>query len=339
MSSLFEVLTLYRGDTDRVDKFDAKGGNKVWADMHLYGAGLYLTDTKSVADEYSYNNHKMVVGTGHDLKSATIDAIYNLSEKEWKETIERIKAEMREKHGYFTTSEVSQSDYKSELTKARDALVKKTKADIKAMGLEGFKKPDGTVLLVKPSNRSVSRFVIPDEIEQRIFDADASMTDSELEYVGNFLFGNDRHDLRAYDPTTREEKNQPTFTDWVRAYKKYGARYAWSSNTIGGTGENPTFDEVTHGTHGGITRIYDLNKTNGNVYAKLLRDLGYVGLTFKGGIQGTGTGMRGGGSVPHRTYVIYDQNVIDQILDGDDDVPTPIEQTVSNIQARTVYRV
>lgn len=191
----------------------------------------------------------------------------------------------------------------------------------------------GEHMFVHPARKGqVVRFEVPKSYVERTLHADRPLPDNVIPAIRR-AFARVAHDGREdtqFDLRTLNPKNRGATTDdgryygdehgpnsvdeYIAAYKKHGARYAWTEKLIGGKGENPSLDDIWNGTHSGFSVFYD--RARQEAFIKDLQELGYTGFAYDGGIRLAGTANRGGGGILHNAYVFWDDAAINSFRVG-----------------------
>lgn len=312
---LIEKL-LYRGDASHVDKFDVEKTS----DFGLYGKGIYLTSDDGIANDYT------IVDSGAEPGRTKKEALRYLAysridTNEYERRALEIENKYRREYNDLSRDGYSPEDVKFNRELA-DSLQSKIRTEKDTLSSEMFDKSVEALrrdmkklraiktttgmwkISVRSGTESISSFDFSDEYLSRVLDTEAPLDDRTFQAIAD-LFPEQGTDLRAYD-----ERGNETYIhhihEWVKSFKKYGMRYAWTERSVGGKGQNPSYDELMVGTHGGGHVVY----SSKDKLKDVLKNLGYVGFKFKGGVMGTGTDPRGGGGRQHDVYVMWDNDAV-----------------------------
>jgi len=312
---LWETL-LYRGDATRIDQFDVAKTS----DRGLFGPGIYLTNDPEIAADYAIkqgDEHVLFsdpeAKTQRDLMAGYIRTLIDqvidwpTKEKELKQdwAMESLKGHKRgaDVNGMgdhqWRSLRWFLAEHHKTLALANYAAAQ-TKLKQMLPNLKIARNTQGELSIITRShNATIAGFDVPESYLSRALHAERPMPDKVLQLVRKLWFaemGPTGHDLRDGD------ENGVDFDAYVKNYKTRGTRYAWSDKTIGGKGQNPTLDELRNGTHGGY-HVFDKAGRHDR-FVKAMEALGYVGLTYDGGLRAGGY-TRGGGGHLHQAYVFW----------------------------------
>ncbi len=343
-----ENVLLYRGDNAHVDHFSFDKTD----DFALFGRGIYLTDNKTIATDYTKKggepifprkerDAKTFKSKSQLIRSYVIDLIYN--ELDFRKVAQKIRGDIQDQFYASDKNEKLPEDYwknllKQETKKEFAEYLKKAISIWKQRkkGFVIFKDTLGNISFHrKDNNASISVFSFPQSYIDKTLDGEAPLGDRELNVMRQILIDvNDKQgkedfservwDLRS-NKSERSERPYLTFDNFVNDFKLHGARYAWSDDTHGASGQNPSFDFLFNGTHSGqIWRDHF-----GEMLSKF-KQLGYVGFNYKGG-ERMGEHIRGGGGIKHKAYSFWDADYVNSVrLDSEADTSGTRISTLGN---------
>lgn len=305
-------LLLYRGDSSKIDSFDINKTDP----MALFGKGIYLTDNKTIADDYTMKAGKNIIfisEKARSIKELIKEYLYNIMENDLNYHTKANKIHDEARDNLWddiknNSSEEMRNKLKSDQKKLYQSLFKKAK-EIFSTRMNDFRiKKDTTgkfYIVDKNRTSQITTFDIPEEYLSRTINSDIPLTDQEINIIGKFIiqiFGDRILDFRNLDG------KMISYKEYIDNFKKYGARYAWEGITIGGKGKNPTLDELWNGTHAG----YHIFKgEHQDQFIKFMQNYGYVGIEYQGGKR-LGSHVRGGGGELHRAFVLWDSSYINK---------------------------
>ncbi len=356
---------LYRGDANEIEAYEL---NKTF-DNALFGRGIYLTDNREVAGDYTINKgarDQVVSDPGVEYKSQR-DAIAGLlmdilnNELKWPEEHERLKKIHSDRWwndeipdhpgtramrfgdpGYQEARERQQEDFREDLIAAYKTALQQAKKLYKARAADYRITKDtmGRWTIVKADRPGrISRFEIPDEYLARTLHGDRPLTDEEIKIVGAFIEettpqGTDFRDSNNEHVST--EDGSHNFWKWVEVFKSRGSGYAWRGGDdwfMGGKGENPSLDQIWNGQHGGFNIFYK----SGDAFIPYMQRHGYTGIEYHGGIR-IGDNVRGGGGVRHTSYVLWDADFVNKCRIDQEPVNDPqLDYNPSKLRSKALY--
>ena len=356
---------LYRGDSTEIDAYQL---DKTY-DNALFGRGIYLTDNRDVAGDYTINkgaSDQMVSNPREEYKSqrdAIAGVLMDILNKEvkWPEEQERLKKVHSDRWwndeipehpgtramrfgepGYHEARERQQQDYKADLIAAYQKALRKAKKLYKerAANYRIVKDTMGRWMVVAANRPGrVSRFDIPDDYLARTLHGDLPLTDEEIKIVGSFIEtvtpqGTDFRDANNELVSTQDGSHN--FWKWVEVFKAHGSGYAWRDDEdwfMGGKGENPSLDQIWNGQHGGFSVFYK----SGDAFIPYMQSHGYTGIEYQGGVR-IGDNVRGGGGIHHTSYVLWDADYVNKCRIDQETVNDPqIDYDTSKLRAKSLY--
>jgi hypothetical protein len=352
--ALFEeksTVTLYRGDASSIEMFDI---DKTDYDA-LLGMGLYLTDSPSIARDYTASKaadenvlfrKRTDQGEGARSKKDLIQS-YLVHVMKTKYELDLVLQQYRaDANGRFWNMDPAEKaargdDFRGEFEagqrKVLQNLFGKAKKDFEALRgkVRVTQLTTGEFVLTKADRPGVvTTFEVPADYLERTMHAERPLTDDQLAIVYKAFVraakGDEERpfDLRHYG----SDSNGNKFWDFIEGYKKHGTYYAWTDHQLGGKGENPTLDFFWNGTHSGYFVFRD--KERQQLLIQDLLNAGYTGLEYQGGVRLGGTGPRGLGGHMHRAFVLWDVEkansfrVSTQSVAGDDEDASDIHKGV-----------
>lgn len=346
---------LYRGDASEIeaymlDKTDAGA---------LFGRGIYLTDNRDVAGDYTVkggsdsviSDRSQEYTSSRDAIAGYINDVVN-KEFNWLE----VSKDIKDKHSnnwwdamrglnrntpeYDEMQERLQAAYKADLVAQYGKIVKEAKKLYRARSKDFrmVKNTLGSYTIVKQNRPGkISRFDIPDEYLSKTLHGDRPLSDDEIAAIGKFIESRSSHmDLRDVNyERVASKDDQHNFWEWVRIFKKTGSHYAWrdGNSRIGGKGVNPSLDEIWNGTFGGFDIFY---KSGGN-FIPYMQSKGYTGIEYDGGVR-IGGKNRGGGGVRHQSYVLWDADYVNGCRVEQESVVDPeIDYDASKLRTMSLF--
>jgi hypothetical protein len=326
---------LYRGDSSLIDEFDIAKTD----DLALFGQGIYLTDDPEIAGDYTLKggaegNTIFAPGKDEDSRDARdpkdLVALY-------------LRHIIMEELGYVKAVEVMRDDvraqmYSSKITheaahKLYDDKKKSILQDMMRQAKKLYKERMKTMTMVKTTMGDyrfvqkdregyIATFEVPDDYLAKCLPAEEALPDHVIAAIGKlWLKGkkkSDGLDLRAW--IGDDMKMGLTFDEYIDHHRNGEVPYAWQNQIMGGKGENPTFDTLRNGTHHGIS-WFD-RKENAAAFVAAMNKLGYVGISYQGGMR-VGGYNRGGGGKLHMAYAFWDSDAINQFKTGATKVTDP----------------
>ena len=328
---------LYRGDASNVEKYEI---DKTEDFLALFGYGIYLTNSHEVAKDYTVKGSPEVIfpppSDDDNYNSANrllIGFIVNLM---LNNGFKEAKQKMIEKYSFggvrndFKYASPEWHAREEEIRQMREADMNAVKHEYIQKAFAEYKKLKKTMKIAKlttgeyvfvKNKRSaiISKFKVPNAYIERVLHADRPLSDAGVEVVRDLYkraykrFAEDDNailDLRTLKPS-KDLNKMNSFDEFVRDYKKYGSRYAWTDDNrkMGGKGENPSLDMFMNGTHSGHS-AFKTDRATQKFVIESFQKLGYVGFEYEGGTKLTGTGTRGGGKHLHRAFVFWDEEAI-----------------------------
>ncbi len=308
-------LIAYRGDPTAVDRFQI-------AKMHhdgLFGYGIYLTDSPIVAEDYAFaskDSYDHVFRNCKDDRDAVKAYMLSLMlgecgyQEKGRALREQITNQVYDPAARGDLDFATHHDnLNREYKRAMSDIALATMADAKRLVAERrdtirfHADTLGNYRLLKNGSQGfVTSFSLPKTFATSMLDADAPLPDEALGAVGNALkeigFTSFRH----------EDSHWNTWEEWVELVRREPMCYAWCDHQFGGNGINPSLDEVRNGTQFGGSAFHDLK--NQQILSDKLEEIGYRGITFQGGVPGNGELPRGGGGIPHRVYVVWNEDYL-----------------------------
>jgi hypothetical protein len=357
--------TLYRGDASEIEAFDTA---KTY-DNALFGRGIYLTDNRDVAGDYTVNKgaiEQIVSNPREEYRSqrdAIAGVIMDIMNKDlgWAEIKEKLKDEHAPRWqnnevpgfpntrvmrygepGYEEARAKHQQDFQDALLVEYGAALRKAKRIYKQRAVDYRVVRDTmnrwTVVKADRPGR-VSRFDIPDDYLAKTLHGDNPMTDAEVKIVGKFVEQATPHGTDFRDANNQQVKGENgahNFWKWVEVFKKSGSEYAWrdgKDRLMGGKGENPSLDQIWNGQHGGFSIFYK----SGDSFIEFMQQSGYTGIQYHGGVR-IGDNVRGGGGIRHTSYVLWDSDYVTKCrVDQEAVVDAPLDYDPKKLLARSLY--
>lgn len=349
--------TLFRGDAREIETYDIdKTANG------LFGYGIYLTDNKDVAGDYTVSSTKDMITNPREKYKSQRDAIAGVimdilnKELDWpSQQKDIIDARSREWWDNDETRSLRFNDpafeeaqervrekYNTILMDAYKAALRKAKALYKqrAVDYRIVKDTMNRWMIVKADRTGiVSRFDIPDEYLARTMHGDEPMSDAEIKIVGTFIekvhpHGSDFRDRE--NGFVRTDDGSHNFWKWVEIFKKHGSEYAWRDGRdrlMGGKGENPSLDQVWNGQHGG----FNVFNQAGKEFIPFMQAHGYTGIRYHGGLR-IGDHVRGGGGIRHTSYVLWDSDFVNKCrVDHERVQDTKLNYDPSKLSSKSLY--
>lgn len=358
--------TLYRGDSTEIDAYDT---SKTY-DNALFGRGIYLTDKKEVASDYTVNKGAIdqIVSNPrveyHSQRDAIVGVITDILNKEldWPEQADRLKNEHSARWwnnevpgfetramrfgepGYEEARAQQQKDYQADLLARYSAALRKAKAIYKkrAVDYRVTKDTMGRWMVVKAGRPGkVSRFEIPDEYLARTLHGDEPLSDAEVKIIGAFIESVSPTKFQDFRDANGEfvksdDEGTHNFWKWVEVFKKSGSDYAWRDapdRFMGGKGENPSLDQIWNGQHGGFNIFYK----SGDAFIPFMQKAGYVGIQYHGGVR-IGDNVRGGGGIRHTSYVLWDSDFVNKCrVDQEGMVDPAPDYDTAKLRSKSLY--
>jgi hypothetical protein len=309
-------LILFRGDPTLVKKFELSK----MADDGLFGTGIYLTDNAIVAEDYAFSarsncehifhdcdNERDAIAAlmkrimvndcnypqrSSDLRTHYSDMIYDRraqGDLDFDAHHDRIDRDYRAAHAKLSLRIMAEA--KRILNQRRENL------HFHRDTCGNYRMADG------PATGYVTSFSLPITYSNVILDADAPLSSDGLKALEktfldiNFTSFRHEHDFVE------------TFEEWVTLVHSKTMEYAWWDNhRFGGEGKNPSLDQIRNGTYFGLSIFHNLE--NQKILINNLEEAGYRGLTFRGGVPGSGDAKRGGGGIDHQVYVVWNEEYL-----------------------------
>ena len=350
-------MLLYRGDGRHIDQFDV---SKTDAGA-LLGPGIYLTSDPAVAHDYTAarGDEKVFPRDRADEPSFSVkDLLRNYVNRlasefnEFAFKDEWVRRNNLGSHYSGLQSAVHrQLDYDLEQAKRKSAAQKWQEAYDSVRkdlpNLRVMKLTTGELRLIR-NNRpaAISVFDVPDEYLARTLHADRPLPDEALnafKAIWLQMYPNDNGDLRDH------REKMVGFDAYVQNYQRHGTRYAWRDDGDddwwrGGKGENPSFDDLMNGTHGGYYAfrdgMFDKDRPNSTRMINALRAMGYVGFEYDGGkrikTSRNGAQLRGGGGKKHRAFVFWDSDEINRFRRDNAALPVNKKTNARSLPLRSV---
>lgn len=318
--------TLYLGDVTKIDTLDSE------ATRHsiglLFGMGIYLTDQETVALDYTIPNK-----LSYPNKNAAINSyIYSLIKNAgWEDKLRELKDEWSSK---LWNDPDAENKFKDIMSNELKRFIINAKLIYKNDPPQLYCNSKNEWSIV-PSNHqgALSVFEIPESYLLRTLHGDRPLTNSEIKIVRDFIYTISPSGMM--DVRNRNNERISSFDEWLDEFKSNGSLYAWQDRDIGGRGLNPSLDELINGTYGG----YNIFRNNIDKFITYMRNHGYVGIEFDGGIK-MGDNIRGQGGIRHQSFVFWDdayinqQRVDNRFVDYDiSDVPNRSIRTSSVLKA------
>jgi hypothetical protein len=309
-------ITAYRGDSSLIDRFEVA---KMRVDG-LFGHGIYLTNNATVAEDYAFASES---SCQHVFQNCTDerDAIRAymksliLNECGYQDKMSQLRNSISQRVYDHTEQgdldfDVHHDNLRKEYEKGLSTLAADTMADAKrllAERRETVRFHTDTLgnyrMLADEAKGFVTSFSLPTAFTSLMLDADVPLSDEALKAVGDTFKALGYHSFR------HEQTFLDTWEEWVDLVRQKPMGYAWRDNhEFGGTGLNPSLDDIRNGTYFGISAFHDLDAQK--ILAEKLEDVGYRGITFQGGTPGSGELPRGGGGVLHRVFVVWNDDYL-----------------------------
>ncbi len=320
------IVRLYRGDAEEIEVFD---GNKNRRGIGLlFGHGIYLTDSKSVANEYTLSGAyklndagKIVFRSPRDTREEAIrdyigyimDTKLNKDERFStikKVILDRVNNETNSlskfSDEYQNLRNKAEQEFNDAWGKEKKKLVSQAKAMIKRdiASLKLVETGQGWQFIRDNHTGFLSEFHMPQSYVAATLHGDEPLPDDALKVISEMFY--EAFEDRQADFRDRDD-NYYQFDKWIETFREKGSRYAWRDTNIGGKGVNPSLDEVFNGTHGGFSFLYD--DIRWDKFIARFQAIGYTGIQYYGGIR-VGDNLRGGGATKHTAYVFWDANYI-----------------------------
>jgi hypothetical protein len=309
-------IVAYRGDSSPISRFEIA---KMRHDG-LFGHGIYLTINPTVAEDYAFASHSSYKRVFRDcaderdairayMKSLIVNECgYQSKVSELRSRISDRVYDLKEQGD--TDFDIHHDNLRKEYDKALAALAIETMADAKRL-LAERRETDrfhadtlgNYRLLADDAKAFVTSFSLPTAFTELMLDADVPLTDQALKAVGDTFKAIGYHSFR------HEQSFMNTWEEWVDLVRSKPMGYAWRDNhEFGGAGINPSLDEIRNGTYFGISAFHELEAQK--TLSDKLEEIGYRGITFQGGTPGSGELPRGGGGVPHRVFVVWNEDYL-----------------------------
>lgn len=322
------TITLYRGDTSKIDQFDISK-----TDVNaLFGAGIYLTSDATVARDYSFaRTHDVQAHIPSDVVESKRELIADYlqeiirTELEWPKIRDGIQQPFRDR-AWQIDREAEDRDaqveaLRSEMTKATVDGYKKVLQQAKAL----YKQRSGDFVFTKNTMGQwkmlkkewkgvITHFDIPTAYASCCLHGDRPLTDKAIAMMRQVIMDmtgeGKRFYMKGMIDFRDDDNNGTTFDKWVALFKKGGARISFGGGEVaGGTGKNPSLENIMNGTLSG----YYIRNDAGDALIAGFRNLGYVGIEYDGGIR-VGNHVRGGGGIEHRAFVFWDDRYINSCI-------------------------
>lgn len=276
---------LFRGDSSKIDQFNV-GETSLYS---LFGHGIYLTDNKRVAGDYTTKG-----STGGDV-------IYTLQGAKtkndvlnswlWKQAA-KIDIDGKDHSGeiaYWSnnvpysdggdwsvvTNDLRKKEREQRFEYARQKWAQMSKDYEIRVKLDG----SGSIQKkLKKSNGQIAVFDVPADYVAKVLHADAEISVKVLDELCYVL---DRHNDK----------------DTARDIRQFVKQQEWED------GERPTFRQVYTGITADSPFIHD--EQAHTEFRDALKSLGYVGIEYVGGITM-------GGGYKHRAFVFWDEAVVNK---------------------------
>lgn len=352
-----EIL-LYRGDAEAIDKFDV--GKTSF--RSLFGRGIYLTDNPEVAADYTLKGAANVVYSDEDATSQRdllSGYIRKLIDDEigWENLQKDLTQEWAVKNikGFQRTPKNEYGSYPnlpgmpdSKWDELDRFLASKHKSlstknfpraqEVLRANLPNYRVVKNTMgewsLVTRQRTAKIASFDVPEEYLSRCLHAERPLPDNVLAFIRDMWikeYDKEPHYKNGkklvYHGMRDADENEVSFDDYIKNYKKKGTRYSWGDHVVGGAGQNPTFDELRNGTHGGSTVFTDDMFANERMspdgslaprptmkhdtFVTGMTKLGYVGIEYDGGAR-VGGYTRGGGGQQHRAFLFWNAPELEQ---------------------------
>jgi hypothetical protein len=275
-----ENVRLYRGDSTKIDNFDAKQTSL----YGLFGHGIYLTDNKRVANDYK-------------SKGSDGEVLFRMEGAKNKQEIVRRWVERRaakiDENGIDHSSEIAfwssnvpysdGGDWSVVTNDLRRTEREKRVAYAQALWVkmsrkyEVRKKLDGTFVIQKKTIGALAEFDVPQEVVRHCLDAEAEINHHVMDSIEHAL---SKHgDMQ----TARDIKS------FIRQQEREG--------------EQVSFREVF--TNIGVDSPLRGDRAVLDYFISELQEQGYTGISYLGGITM-------GGGYKHRAYVFWDSDEINR---------------------------
>lgn len=285
------IVRLYRGDSTEIKRFTTEKGDP----MALFGQGIYLTDSKRVANDYMAKG-----STGGDI-------IYRFGGGTKQDAIQRwiegkakwLHLDGTEETGIHTWSggglpfsngtkwgnlsnEIAHQEYKQRIELATE-LWKKLEPTV-----EVRKQLDGDIIIRKKQHKgSIAIFEIPADFVSKCLDAEEEIPTEVVDLLNDLLH-------KTGDMSTARDMNQ-----FIKQHEYEGIQTD-DDEILGGDGYRPTFRQVWTA----ITADSSIHDDPVGI-RRGLKDLGYTGIRYLGGISM-------GGGYKHNAYVFWDEKFINR---------------------------
>jgi len=285
-------VTLFRGDSQGIKTFSLSKADP----MALFGQGIYLTDNKRVANDYMAKGaqtggdiiYKFAGGSKTTKQEAIDHWIYEKAK--WMNldgTLETgihtwgrngLEFSNGTKWGNLTNN-VAQEEYAKRIELATE-LWKKL-----APTVEVRKQLDGDIVIRKKKHSGqVAVFELPEAIVNNCLNADEEIPEKVVDLLNDIL-------VRVGDRGTAR-----AMMDFIKQYERQGIE----DDPDSGSGFLPSFRRVWTS----ITADSPLHDNQTGI-RRGLKDLGYTGIKYLGGISM-------GGGYKHSAYVFWDENQINK---------------------------
>lgn len=235
VNDVSDFVILYRGDSSLVSDFDIS-----MTDFQaLLGPGIYLTDSRPVATEYTINGNDHVVfptgsrdGQYDTAKELIVGYIrhYIKNNLDWSERYDKYKQEWQEKY-WKTPVENRDVFTKKEFQK----VVQRAKRDYAKLrpNLRIVRHQHSYKFVKNDRDGYVTEFRIPREYLAKTLHTEQPLPDDVLNIIRDMFheqYGNRKIDMRDLN------EQFLTFDEYVENYRKHGTRYAWTDDVVvGGT--------------------------------------------------------------------------------------------------------
>lgn len=277
-----DYVRLYRGDSSKINSFDRSKTSS----LGLFGQGIYLTDNKRVANDYTSKSNDNDVIFRTEAKNITKKDVLDRYLEKTASMID-LTGKNHSFYGHpiefsngFAWARRSHPDVSNEYEKRLD-FAKQAWDKIKK-NYEIRIRLDGTAVIQKKpqlSDSHTTAFDIPKSYINKTFHADEPIKDDVLNVLLHILTNN----------------NDGSTADAIKQYVK---------NEDFKFGENPSYRTIYTGI-GGASPLYEKNIQD--AFIKGLEALGYVGIKYTGGITM-------GGGYKHSAYVFWNSSDINKFI-------------------------
>lgn len=293
------MLTLYRGDADKIKEFEFKKTNKYC----LLGQGIYLTDSLSIANTYRTKgsgqmaSHQLFYGEAEHRLEAFDKGFPTFCERAWASEhgpypwYRNVPEKDRKKH-----EEKCRAHYK-ELIERKEITAEYVSPPISTLKQSSFIKPSSAIAWRKEQEKKHKRYLkvvweeIPnagyvtrfefreEQFNPTVFNVDKACNDEffwTLMYEGKLMIGHPADSLEDYIRLNNGRKvfdavNQPTTPQGRVTMQTRLARYD--------------------------------TKATWRKIGNIIKPYGFVGYEYSGG-------LRLGGKIHHRAFCIWDETFV-----------------------------